>query len=548
MRTLFHSDLASREDGASALRIAFIVSLFLALLANWPLWRAFMALEQSSTARGMLFIVAFAGIVLGLLFVALALFAWARWIKPTASVFILAAAFGAHFMGTYAVVIDDNMMVNVLQTDWRETRDLLSWRMALNVLLLGVVPLVLLWRIRLRALRFTRQLLLNLAAITATVLAIAALVFVFYADFSSTMRVHKSLRYQINPLNSFYALGQLGFAAKKTAGLPLVAVGRDVQLTPREGKPLLMVLVAGETARSDHFSLNGYARETNPLLKALAPLSFREVASCGTSTATSLPCMFSTLGKAAFEATDQPHENLLDIAQRAGLAVLWVDNQSGCKGVCARVPTVHATKNFKGELPQTLCTGTECYDGILLEQLSQQLEGLDAERRKRGVLIVLHPMGSHGPAYYRRSTPALKPFGPECLSNNLPQCSRETIVNAYDNSIVYTDWLLAQTQAWIAAQKQYAGALMYVSDHGESLGEGNLYLHGLPYAIAPKAQKHVPWITWLSADQKPVSAECASKLRNQALSHDNLSHSVMGLFGIQSSAYKAEKDVFSGCR
>jgi lipid A ethanolaminephosphotransferase len=111
--------------------------------------------------------------------------------------------------------------------------------------------------------------------------------------------------------------------------------------TPRRSKPPLLLLVLGETARSGNFSLNGYGRPTNPLLAKEDVASQRNAWSCGTSTAASLPCMFSNFGREAYDSRPANYEGLLDVLQRAGLAVLWIDNQSGCKGACDRMPNVN---------------------------------------------------------------------------------------------------------------------------------------------------------------------------------------------------------------
>ena len=227
--------------------------------------------------------------------------------------------------------------------------------------------------------------------------------------------------------------------------------------------------------------------------------------------------------------------------------MLWIDNQSGCKGVCERVPVVNVSTQDDPEL----CREGECLDGILLQGLDQRLAALPTERRANGVVLVLHQMGSHGPAYSRRSPSALKRFGPECTSSNLQVCSREEIVNAYDNSIAYTDHVLASGVRWLRArERDWDAGLLYVADHGESLGENNLYLHGLPYALAPDVQKHVPWITWLSPGlqrRTGVDLSCLKERVDSRLSHDQFFHSVLGLMQVRTSAYLPDMDTYAPC-
>jgi lipid A ethanolaminephosphotransferase len=352
------------------------------------------------------------------------------------------------------------------------------------------------------------------------------------------------LRYQINPLASFYSAATLvrqAQAAPRQPPLP-IGVGATLAARPAGTRPPLFLLVVGETARSDRFSLNGYGRPTNPALASLGVVSFRDVAACGTSTAASLPCMFSHLGREGFEARSREHENLLDLAWRAGLAVLWIDNQAGCKGLCDRVPTVHASEGA----PPALCRDGECLDEALLHGLDARLAALDPERRARGVLLVLHQMGSHGPAYWRRSPPSAKPFQPECETNALQQCDAQALSNAYDNSIAYTDRVLAQAVDWLQARRaDYDATLLYVSDHGESLGEKGLYLHGMPYAVAPREQTQVPMVVWSASAER---MKCLASERDRPLRHDHLFHSVAGELGIQAPEYRAELDLFAPCR
>jgi len=518
------------------LTLAVLAGVWLAVLPNWPLWRALLALPETASPRGGLFVVAFGAMIAALMTALLALFAWRVTIKPAIAFLLLAAAFGAHFMGSYGVVIDTTMMTNVLQTDPREVRDLLSWRMLATIAVLAGPPLWWLWQVRVARAGWWPQAGRNLLGLVAALAVLAALVFSLFADLSATMRNHRSMRYLINPVNSLYALGDLAAqSGAKPAGPPL-PIGLDARITPRAAGilPPMLVMVVGETARADHFGLNGYARATTPELAALDVLSFRNVMSCGTSTATSLPCMFSHLGKSDYEARDRDHENLLDLVQRAGMAVLWIDNQAGCKGLCERVPHVDT------------CSGDDCMDDAMLQGLDDRLAALPAPARERGVLIVLHQMGSHGPAYYKRSPPDRKPFMPECTTNVLQQCERGALVNGYDNSIAYADHTLAQTIAWLRGQQaRFETTLLYASDHGESLGENNLYLHGLPYAVAPIEQKHVPMLLWPRAG---FNAECLRTQQNAALTHDNLFHSALGVLGITAREYKPQLDALAPCR
>ena len=519
-------------------------------MCNAALWQALWRLPELHGNRGLWSSAALPILIAATLYLLLSLVA-CRWtVKPLITAFLFASAFGAYFMLTYGVVIDRSMIVNALQTDQREVLDLLNGRMLLTVVLLAAIPAGWLWRQTLAYPRPLRQLAVNAVATLASCVLIMVTLLATFQDFSSLMRNHTQLRYLINPLNSFYALGSAAVLPFRQPASALLPLGEDAQLGrtyTAQPKPPLLLLVLGETARSGNFALNGYARPTTPELARENVVSQRLAWSCGTSTAASVPCMFSNQGRAGFGKDGARYEGLLDVLQRAGLAVLWIDNQSGCKGVCDRVNQV-GTIDLK--VPG-VCGADECFDEVMLQQIDAQIEALPAARRARGVVVVMHQMGGHGPAYYKRSPAASKKFFPECTSNALPDCGRQELMNAYDNSVVYTDQFLAASIAWLKKREaQAATALLYVGDHGESLGENNLYLHGLPYSVAPDVQKQVPWISWLSAsfeNRASLSTACLRQHVNDPISHDNYFHSVLGLLDIQSTVYRPAMDIYAEC-
>lgn len=537
---------ASRRTFSHPGWIILASSLWLATAANLPLWLAMRELALFERPGGGLFAVAFGLIIAASLACMVSVLAWRWTLKPVLALLLIAASLGAHFMLAYHVVIDGAMITNALQTNPREVRDLLGPRFFASVGLLGVLPCVALWRWRVDYGRWPRRAAHNFLQAAVALLALVLLTLVSFSPLASTMRNHKELRYLVNPLNAVYALGKLASGPQRRSDA-LQPLGLDARVAwPPAARPPLLVLVLGETGRSGNFGLNGYGRDTTPELARQDVASFRNAWSCGTSTAASVPCMFSSLGRAGFEARKQDTEGLLDVVRHAGMAVLWVDNQSGCKGTCDRVPGVN-TANLAH--PQ-LCPDGECYDDIMLDGLDERIAALPAERRARGVVIVLHQMGSHGPAYHLRSPAAFKRFLPECTGNDLQGCSRDALVNAYDNSIAYTDHFLSGTIDWLRKQHAYDTAMVYVADHGESLGENNLYLHGMPYVLAPDVQKQVPWITWTSAafaQRSGVTSACLRAEADRPVSHDNYFHSVLGLLAVQSSVYRRSLDVYASC-
>ena len=530
--------------------VALLGSLWLASAGNYALWQQVHQLPEVNGLRGLAFTLGFGLIITCALTSLLSLFNWGKLLKPVLTVFFFSAASGAYFMMSYGIVIDSTMITNVIQTDTKEALDLFNWRMLVSFAILGLLPAWVLWKTPLKSLRIGQQLLGNaLMAVLSIGILLASLLAVFQ-DFSSIMRNHTQLRYLINPLNSYYAIGMVAAKPFQRDNKTLLPVGQDAKLETAKAtdKPPLILLVLGETARMGNLSLNGYDRNTTPELSKENTVSLRGVMSCGTSTATSVPCMFSHLGKEDFESRKNNYESLIDVLHHAGLALLWIDNQSGCKGVCERVPQA-LTKELKHP---TLCKGGECFDEIMLHQLDERIQALPAERRAKGVVVVMHQMGSHGPAYYKRVPDTFKKFQPECKSNALQECSREQVVNSFDNTILYTDHFLSQAIQWLKkSNATHATAMLYVSDHGESLGENNLYLHGLPYRVAPDVQKRVPWISWWSQQfetQTGLSSACLKKKTNAPLTHDNYFHSVLGMVGVSTEVYQAKLDVHADCR
>jgi lipid A ethanolaminephosphotransferase len=536
--------------------LLMVLALLLSTLGNLPLWRAMWDLTLTHDLRTWLGLLGFALIVLSATTVLLSLLVWPRWRKPAGVLLLMVAAANSYFMFTYGVVIDPTMMANTVQTDVREVRDLLSWNM-LVVLALGVVlPGWWWWRQPVQKLPAWRLVgrQLGLAALAAVVLLVV--VWASFQDLASTMRNDKSLRYMLNPFNTIYASTRLVVGQTAQARMPLQPIGQDAVFAPATvagHKPPLIVLVVGETVRAANFGLAGYARDTTPQLRQLQGSGelayFADVSSCGTNTQVSVPCMFSHLGREANAKNDIPYENLLDVLQRAGMQVLWLDNQSGCKGVCDRVPNA-STLELKDPV---LCPGGECFDEIMLRVLPERLAQLEKADSTgpaaAGTVVVLHQMGNHGPAYYKRTPADKKVYQPECRSNVLQDCPTQEIVNAYDNAVHYTDHFLAQTVRWLKTQSRPT-AMLYVSDHGESLGEKGLYLHGMPYMMAPKEQTHVPMALWLS---KPLQSQlgwdgaCWKKQMAESISHDHLFHSVLSLAQVKTRLQKPELDVFAGC-
>ncbi len=517
-----------------------LVCAYFVVACNGPLWAA---MHKSGAAPGVQLSMAVA--VFGLHAAVLGLVAWRSATRPLLAIVLVVTGFVTGFATRYAVLFDVDMVRNVLQTDVREAGELLSVGMVLHVLLAGLVPAAMVMRVRLpgraRGEDARRRALFIAAMLALSVLAVALSSQALFAS----VRADPGLRYRITPGNVLISVARAALEGEGTPPGPRDPVAADAHRVGSAAarRPRVLVLVVGETVRGDHWGLNGYARQTTPMLARHDVVNFPAVSACGTSTAVSLPCMFSAVGRADYD----PHaiarqESLLDVAQRAGVEVLWRDNQSGCKGVCAGV----TTESLASTLDASACPLGRCPDAALLQ-------GLDARiaASRDDLLVVLHPLGNHGPNYFERYPAEFERFRPACHAPGLDGCSTQAIVNAYDNAILYTDAVLARLVDRLAEQRGRDTAMLYVSDHGESLGEYGLHLHGAPYAIAPRQQLHVPMILWMSPGFRAsldVDDACMQRLSRGRHSHDDLFHSVLGMFDIATAVYRPEHDVLAACR
>jgi len=461
--------------------------------------------------------------------------------KPLLMLVLLLSAAAAYFMDRYGVIISDDMLRNVVQTQPAEALELLNARLLIYFVLLGVLPAWAVYRIPLqwrgwRSESFARLKLVSItfALMIGTVLMLSG----FYASF---FREHKELRQYANPLYYLYSTVKYAAGEAGTASNVAVAkVGTDAAIPASDLTRELVIMVVGETARADRFSLNGYSRETNPRLKEQGVISFSNFRACGTSTAVSVPCMFLRDGETKGVSAIKTEENLLDVLMHSGVNVLWLDNNSDSKGVAARAPFI----DYRSPKTNPVCD-TECRD----EGMLAGLQGYIDAHPKGDIFIVLHQMGNHGPAYHQRYPANFERFTPVCRSADLGKCSREEIGNAYDNAILYTDHFLSRAIDLLRKNDaRFETALFYVSDHGESLGEKGVYLHGMPKALAPEAQLHVPAIMWFGRNFRAVSPQALRDKAGAPFSHEQVFHTILGFFEVETRAYRPEGDILTGAR
>lgn len=464
------------------------------------------------------------------------------------SLFILLSASAQYFIWTFGVVIDRSMIANIFDTTPAESFALLSTQMVIVLGLSGLLMVLVAWWIKVRRpasfWRGAAMRLLNIAVSALLIVLVAAL---FYKDYASVFRNNKELVKSLSPSNSIVALNSW-YAHNRMDNLPLVKIGEDAKqkaVMHNGARKNLTIVVLGETSRAENFSLGGYDRETNPRLKQDDVVYFPKTTSCGTATAVSVPCMFSNMPRAHYDEELAHHqEGVLDILQRAGVQVLWNDNDGGCKGACDRVPHQNVTNlNLSGE-----CIDGECYDEVLFHNLDSYIDNLQQDG-----IIVLHTIGSHGPTYYNRYPAEFKKFTPTCNTNEIQSCTQQQLTNTYDNTILYVDYVVDKAIKLLQSkQDRFTTSLVYLSDHGESLGEDGVYLHGLPYSIAPDTQKHVPMLLWLSPDYQQrygVSSQCLQQqAKTNDYSQDNLFSTLLGLLGVDTREYQAKDDLLTPCR
>ena len=515
-------------------------ALFLTAFANQAFFRN-LTTAFADTPWGLLHVFSLAVVLLCATVLLLAMLAYRPLLKPMLVILFMVAAVSAYFMDTFNVIIDHDMLANVMATDSAETGDLLTPKLFWYLGLLGLLPSLLLWRIRIRPASPAKALGSRLLLAGGALLIMLALVLISSAFYAAFVREHKELRYYANPATPVYAGYKYIKSRIKTGPVHLAAIGEDARIPEQDIDRELVIMVVGETARADRFSLNGYERETNPELARHDVISFTDVSSCGTSTAISVPCMFDIYDKDEFSTSKtQATENSLDVLRHAGVTVLWRDNNSNSKGVADRTPI----EDFRSPQNNPVCD-TECRDVGMLSGLREYID----QQESGDILIVLHQMGSHGPAYFKRYPAEFHVFVPTCDTNQLENCSASEIGNAYDNSILYTDHFLSQVIGLLRSyDDQFETAMLYASDHGESLGESGVYLHGLPYWLAPDAQTQVPVIMWFGRNYHDVDVSAMQQLREEPLSHDNLFHTLLGLFEINSGVYDGSKDLLQKSR
>ncbi|MDA6070832.1 phosphoethanolamine--lipid A transferase EptA [Flavobacterium sp. AC] len=428
-------------------------------------------------------------------------------------IFFVINSIAVYFVNTYGAIIDESMIGNVLNTNFAESSSFFSLKLILYIILLGVIPSV--YIIKVKIINETlKKFLISSSIILLFILGLA------YANASNWLWIDKNSK----------TLGGLAMPWSYTVNTSLFYIHKykknekEILLpnaTIKDNKKSVVVLVIGESARRENFSLYGYKKNTNPLLSKVPNLFHFDATSCATYTTAGVKCILE------HKNTDDLYEILPNYLYRNNVEVIWRTTNWG-------EPPVHIKDYQNREVLMPNCKGENCnYDEILLTGLKEQI----LASKKNKILIVLHTSTSHGPTYSKKYPPQFETFKPVCNSVELGKCSQTELINAYDNTIVYTDYILSQVIEDLKQLKEYNSAMIFVSDHGESLGEKNLYMHGVPISIAPKEQYEIPFIVWLSDTTKQVKP-------NKTLTQNYVFHSVLNFLNIQSPIYDEEMNIF----
>lgn len=517
----------------TSIRLILLAAAFFTAATNYSFFSHLLKIYPAAENPG--FLLSFVIGYLGFNIIILSLLCFRHTLKPVLILLFICSASAAYFMDRYDIVIDANMLDNAMNTDPREVSGLFSFTLVFYILLLGVLPSAILLKMQVVYRSFIKETALRFVIIAGILLYAGVMVWSFNGYFSF-FREHKDMHHYANPAGYVAATAEIVKSYFKKPRGPIKEIGAGAHIPPSDKTRELIIFVVGETTRADRFSLNGYGKPTNPLLGKEEVYSFTNVWSCGTSTLVSVPCMFSNIGDQNFErGAAGAIENAMDVLKHAGVNTLWRDNNSSSKGVAERMKY----ESFLTPDVNTICDA-ECRDEGMLVGLQEYVNS----HPKGDIFIILHQMGSHGPGYYLRYPKSFEKFTPACHTNELKDCTLEEISNAYDNTILYTDYFLSKVIAFLKRNDgRFETGMLFVGDHGESLGENGIYLHGMPMMFAPDEQRHVPAIIWLGKHYEGIDRKALAAKRDRRYSHENVFHTLLGFAEIQTDVYDPKKDM-----
>ncbi len=533
----------SLRPAIGSITISMLTATYLLTCLNVTFWtKASIYFESDVWALVSLYIALFALFTIGTVLISVKYL-----IKPIIIFYIGVATGAAWFTDKYGVFVDTDMVRNVFETTVAESKDLVTFGLLTHFAIYFVLPSALLMWVRIVHRPIGSKLLRNGLTIFACFVVFAGVGATFYKPYSTIVRTKRDLVKTLNPITPLVGAVKYVFNASQEVAIVAKPLGEDAEIGLRADgsmKPRIVILVVGETARGASFSLGSYNRQTNPELALQNVIYWPNVSSCGTATDVSLPCMFSNLKRSGYShRLGLENENVLDVLSRAGVDVTWMENNTGSKGVSDRIRNIRLT----GSVDPRFCKDGDCKDEIFLDKIDDWLDSVTKDS-----VLVLHQLGNHGPAYYERYPEAFRRFVPDCQTAELTKCADSEVVNAYDNAILYTDFVLAKILERLKARSaKLSTAFLYVSDHGESLGENRLFLHGTPYFMAPDEQTRIPMVTWFDkqfASSMGLSLDCLKSSALKPLSHDNLFSSLLAMMNVTTRVYEPELDMFLSCR
>ncbi|MCS6125994.1 phosphoethanolamine--lipid A transferase [Shewanella baltica] len=540
--------MLARFKTLSVNRFTFITALFYVCIFNIPLFGIIKKGIEKQPDVDPIFIATMPLFLAFALSFVFSLFTVKYLVKPFFIILTLLSSSVFFAAYQYNVVFDYGMIENTFQTNHAEALMYVNFASIMNMLLTGILPAYLIYKADIQYQPFFKELLHKVLFMLAMLAGLGIIAFFYFQDYAAFGRNNDELKRYIVPtyfigaaskyINVHYLqtpieYQQLGLDAKNVSANP-------------NGKPNLLVLVVGETARSMSYQYYGYDKPTNAHTQDQGLIVFKDTSSCGTATAVSLPCMFSRMGREDYDSRRAyAQDTAVDVLNHGGIKVQWFDNDSGCKGVCDQVENISIDLNSDPEL----CTGQYCFDQVLLNKLDETL----ATAERKDTVIVLHVIGSHGPTYFLRYPPEHRKFTPDCQRSDIQNCSPDELMNTYDNTILYTDYIISEVVKKLQDQQdKFDPAMLYLSDHGESLGEKGMYLHGAPYSIAPIEQTSIPMLAWVSEDfskDNHLDMAClAEHAAKGGFSHDNLFDSLLGLMNVKTEVYQPKLDIFASCR
>ena len=536
----------------SAVRIkvvpfVLLLALVFAFLLNWPVLLHFYDILSNIEHFKIGFVVSIPFLLVAALNFVFMPFSIRFLMKPFFAFLFVTGSIASYTMMKYRVLFDGDMIQNIFETNQSEAFAYVNAPIIIWVILTGLLPAALIFFVKIEyASTWYKGIAQRLLSMFFSLVIVGIIAALYYQDYASIGRNNQTLNREIVPANFMYSTSKYLYRRYMAEPIPFVTLGDDATRVMKKDKPTLMFLVVGETARGKNFSMNGYEKDTNPFTsKSGGVISFNDVRSCGTATAVSVPCMFSNMGRKEFDDNRARNsEGLLDVLQKTGISIFWKENDGGCKGVCDRVPNIEIEPKDHPKF----CDKNTCYDEVVLQDLDSEIAQMKGDK-----LVGFHLIGSHGPTYYKRYPDAHRQFTPDCPRSDIENCTDEELTNTYDNTIRYTDFVIAEMIAKLKTyEDKYNTALLYVSDHGESLGALGLYLHGTPYKFAPDDQTRVPMQVWMSpgfTKEKGVDMACLQqKAADTRYSHDNIFSSVLGIWDVKTSVYEKGLDIFSQCR